>query len=48
MKKSISVRISNRLINWIDGKIEDGKFENRSQAIRFCIRQEKKKEDEVH
>ena len=41
MKVKISADIDVRLVKWIDEKISENVFRNRTHALEFCIKQVK-------
>ncbi|MEK6946836.1 MAG: ribbon-helix-helix domain-containing protein [Nanoarchaeota archaeon] len=44
MKSRITVTIDKKLLSWLDSKIEDKIFANRSHCFEFLINQEMKKD----
>lgn len=43
MKERITITIDKELLKWIDKKIQEKIFANRSHALEFLINQEKNK-----
>jgi len=46
MKERITITIDKNLLNWLDKKIEEKYFANRSHGFEFLIKQQILKEDE--
>ena len=47
MYKDINSRLPNKIFDWIDDKVKNGEFSSRSEVIRYCIRKQYEREQEL-
>jgi metal-responsive CopG/Arc/MetJ family transcriptional regulator len=48
MKERITITIDKELLNWLDSKIDDKTFANRSHGFEFLIKKRMDKENKVN